>query len=40
MGMSRDPGQSWIWTDPLPEFVNVLAARDDLAEYASINARP
>ena len=39
MGMSWDPGQSWIWTDPFPEFVNVFAARD-LAEHASINARP
>jgi len=36
MGMSWDPGQSWIWTDPLPKFVNVFVAHD-LAEHASVN---
>lgn len=27
-GLSWDPGQSNVWTDPLPEFVPGLAARD------------
>lgn len=39
MSMSWDPGQFIIWTDPLPEIVTSLAARD-LAEHASSNTRP
>ena len=39
MGKSWDPGQFHVWSDPLPEFVNVWAARD-LAEQSSVNTRP
>jgi hypothetical protein len=39
MGMSWDPGQSVVWTDPLPEFVNTLVARD-LAEHLVISIGP
>jgi hypothetical protein len=39
LGMSWDPGQFYLWTDPLPEFVNRWAARD-LPELESRNIRP
>ena len=39
LGMSWDLGQFYIWTDPLPEVVTNLAARN-LAEHGSLNARP
>jgi hypothetical protein len=30
VGMSGDPGESCIWTNPLPEFVKSLVARDSI----------
>ena len=38
LGMSWDPGQSVVWLDPLPKFVNILVAHD-LAEQSSLNIR-
>jgi hypothetical protein len=39
LGMSWDPSQFCLWTDPLPEFVIRWTARD-LAELESRNIRP
>jgi len=39
LALSWDPGQSNVWTDPLPEFVNSLVTRD-IVEFTSINERP
>ena len=39
VGVSWDPGQYHFWTDPLPDFVKRLSARD-WAEHQSINPRP
>lgn len=39
LALSLDPGQSFVWSDPLPEFVFVMVARD-LAELSFINTRP
>ena len=39
LGMSWDPGQFCLWTDPLPDFVTRWTARD-LAEPESVNTRP
>jgi hypothetical protein len=36
---SWDPGQHQFWSDPLPELVLNICARD-LAEHSSINTRP
>ena len=38
LDMSWDPGQSVVWLDPLPKFVNILVAHD-LAEQSSLNIR-
>jgi hypothetical protein len=39
VALSWDPGQSLVWDDPLPDFVNNLAARD-CVELTSVNERP
>jgi hypothetical protein len=39
VGLSWDPGQSFVWLDPLPEFVNTLVARY-LAEHLVSITRP
>jgi hypothetical protein len=38
-GLGWDPGQSEVWTDPIPEFATSLCARE-FAEHVSINKRP
>jgi hypothetical protein len=39
LSMNWDPGQSDVWLDPLPKFVNSLVARD-LAEHMVLNEGP
>jgi ribonuclease HI len=36
LGMSWDPGESCVWTNPLPEFVKSLVTRDVVESLVSI----
>lgn len=39
LALSWDPGQSFLWDDPLPDFVSTLVSRDFI-EISSMNERP
>lgn len=39
IGMSWDPDQSCVWTDPIPDFVISMVAHDSV-EHESLNIRP